>query len=113
MLPGEQGEIFDTTKNEEVVSRRAKDRIIKNKQSQLLQEQYLVQRQNQIAKLRSEAEPSVIKQIEVDVNKSLIRFRGLISDEKYFETFEHKVNEELAKLFMLPSFNEWLKEKTH
>jgi hypothetical protein len=39
------------------------------------------------------------------------KLKGVLSNSRFEEALEHAVEEKLAKLFALPTFEEWLAEK--
>jgi hypothetical protein len=77
-----------------------------------LETSYLIARRREILKLRDDVEPALIEKLRAEVEKALVRIQGLISAERFRETVQHGVDERLAELFGLPSFEEWKGRKT-
>lgn len=70
--------------------------------------EYLIYRKKEIARIRLEVEPEILKKTETEVRKALSNIAHLIGPSKLEEAVTHGVDEKLASLFGLPSYNEWL-----
>lgn len=76
-----------------------------------LEREYLVARHQEIRYLRSTIiERDLLAQLTRDVEAALVRLRGTISPTRFAEAVEHGVDEKIANLFAVPSFDDWLKE---
>ncbi len=76
-----------------------------------LKKQFSVERNKQIEEIRTEMEPTMLKNISDEVTASLANIKNIISKDRFDETVAHAVNEKIANLFALASFEEWLKER--
>ncbi|MFM1846832.1 MAG: hypothetical protein RL417_306 [Pseudomonadota bacterium] len=70
--------------------------------------EYLVARKRELVRLRETVEPDLLGKIRSDVEKALVKLKGSISPARFDQAVSHAVDEKLAKLFALPSFEEWL-----
>lgn len=70
--------------------------------------EYLVARKRELARLRETVEPDLLRKMTADVEKALVKLKGSISPSRFEQAVSHAVDEKLAKLFALPSFEEWL-----
>lgn len=86
-----------------------KELVLENpKKSENREAEYLTERKKEIAKIRSEVEIELLKKTEEDVRKALSNIAPLIGASKFEEAVRHGVDEKLASLFALPSYQEWL-----
>lgn len=69
--------------------------------------QYLVYRRKELQRIREGAETKLIEKLHTEVEHALEKLKPLISVERFKETIVHGVDEKLAKLFAVPSFEEW------
>ncbi len=74
--------------------------------------EYLVARKRELVRLRETVEPDLLQKIRSDVEKALMKLKGSISAARFDQAVNHAVDEKLAKLFALPSFEEWLLRRT-
>lgn len=56
---------------------------------------------------RLEVEPSILKELNQEAEKSLKAMRGLISEENFVKARDHQVDEKLLEMFAVASFDEW------
>lgn len=73
--------------------------------------EYLIERKRQLLELKGEMEPELLQRLSQEVEKSLAKLKGLISDERLAEAVTHAVEEKILKLFAFPTFAEWLKQR--
>ncbi len=73
--------------------------------------EYLNIRRMEVDRLLETVERRVLLGIRAEVEQSLVRVKGLISEANYEEAIQHTMEERLAKLFALPTFEEWLAER--
>jgi hypothetical protein len=94
--------------------RRAGEKSLNKQKSQAeyanQEAHYLVFRKHEIQRLREQADPSVVAEFTNKIRSALKNISGLISAEKFDLAVEHAVDEKLAKLFAVPSFEEWGKK---
>lgn len=76
-----------------------------------LEGEFLIVRKREIERLRNSMEEGVLKRLEEEVVKALSNIQSLISPEKFVDAVRHGVDEKIAKLFALPTYSEWLKQK--
>lgn len=76
-----------------------------------LESQYLVERKRQVQSLKSDIEPAILKKLTLEVEQGLMKLRGLISSDRFSEAIQHGVEEKILKLFVFPTFEEWLKRR--
>lgn len=74
--------------------------------------EYLIARKRELVRLRESVEPELLGKIRSDVEKALMKLKGSISPNRFDQAVSHAVDEKLAKLFALPSFEEWLVRRT-
>lgn len=72
-----------------------------------LKAQYLIERKQEVNRLKSEVEREMILRIRKEVELALHKLKTLISESRFQEAVEHGVEEKLAKLFAFPEFDEW------
>lgn len=65
----------------------------------------------EVTLLKSSVEPDMLRKLEEDVGKSLLKVKGLISEDRFKDTVAHGVEQKLAKLFAVSSFSEWKSNK--
>ena len=70
--------------------------------------EYLVARKRELARIRETVEPDLLRKISTDVEKALVKLKASISPSRFDQAVSHAVDEKLAKLFALPSFEEWI-----
>ncbi len=75
--------------------------------------EYLVFRKKEIKKIRESAEASMLNAIQSEVEAALYKLRGALSETRFREMIEVGVDEKLAKLFALPTLDEWLREQSN
>ena len=78
-------------------------------ESQALKAEYLTMRRRAIQQFQTEVEPDVLTRIRAEVERALVKLKGLISEARYQEAVDHGVGERLASLFAFPDFDEWVK----
>ena len=78
---------------------------------QYLQTEYLKERKRELVRLRGELEPSIVKKLESEVREALEKIKGLVTESGFEETVQHGVEEKIAKLCVIPDFDEWLKAR--
>jgi plasmid replication initiation protein len=72
--------------------------------------EYLVARRQEIRHIREViVERELLTQLTHDVEKALSKIKNQISPTRFREAVEHGVDEKLASLFAIPSFDEWMK----
>ena len=76
-----------------------------------LQTEYLKQRKREISRLRGEIEPSILQKLEGEVRIALEKIKGLVTESGFEETVQHGVDEKIAKLCVVPTFDEWLRTR--
>ncbi len=76
-----------------------------------LQSKYLIERKHRISELRNSVEESLLSKINEEVLRALSKLKGLISAPRFQEALDHGVDERLAKLFVIPDFEEWVKAR--
>ncbi|MGA1191168.1 MAG: replication initiator protein A [Bdellovibrionota bacterium] len=76
-----------------------------------LQTEYLKERKREIARLRGEVEPSILEKLEGEVRIALEKIKGLVTESGFEETVQHGIDEKIAKLCVVPSFDEWLRTR--
>ena len=76
-----------------------------------LQTEYLKQRKREISRLRGEVEPSILEKLEGEVRVALEKIKGLVTESGFEETVQHGVDEKIAKLCVVPTFDEWLRTR--
>ncbi len=76
-----------------------------------LESEYLIARKLAIKEQRDAMDLVTLRRIESEVETALLRLKGHITDQRFKETVAHGVDEKIAKLFALPSFEEWLRER--
>lgn len=72
---------------------------------------YLIERKRKIQSLRTEVDAPLLDKLKGEVESALSNVKGLISPERFNEVVDHGVDEKLARLFVLPDFEEWKKER--
>ncbi|MCB0310688.1 MAG: replication initiator protein A [Bdellovibrionales bacterium] len=108
VLPGEEPQSrfnFETTP-----SKRKSANTPRNDQ-QDLEVAYLAERKIEVARLRSEVEPELLRKLTAEVEAALSNLRGTISEHRLVQSIEHGVEERLLRLFAFPDFTEWLGSK--
>lgn len=78
---------------------------------QSMETRYLVERKQEIFRLKEEVEGDLLYKLRKEVETALVKLRGQISEQRFLEAVEHGVEERLAKLFAVPDFDEWLKRE--
>ena len=73
------------------------------------QAEYLVARRHLLDQSIASTEPRVLAAVRSEVETGLSKIRSLISAEKFVQAVDHGVEERVAKMFLLPSFEEWLR----
>lgn len=68
---------------------------------------YLVFRRKQLEEVKEKVESKLLTKLRHEVEEALKKVRGLISSQRFHETVEIGVEERLAKLFAVPTFDEW------
>jgi hypothetical protein len=76
-----------------------------------LESLYLVERKRQVQKLKEDVEPSMLKKLAQEVETGLIKLKTLLSPERFAEAVNHGVEERILKLFVFPTFEEWVKRR--
>ena len=76
-----------------------------------LQKLFWKERNNQISEIRKEIDAKFLEEVEEKARKSLSNMRKFISNENFEKAVINRVNDELASLYALSSFDEWLKER--
>lgn len=75
-----------------------------------LESEYLIARKQEIRHIREAiVEKDLLKQMTSDVEKALSKIKVQISAARFAEAVEHGVDEKLANLFAVPSFDEWMR----
>jgi hypothetical protein len=75
-----------------------------------LESEYLIARKQEIRHIRDAiVEKDLLQQLTSDVEKALSKIKAQISAARFTETVEHGVDEKLASLFAVPTFDEWVK----
>jgi hypothetical protein len=78
---------------------------------QKLELDYLVARRLEIKHIRETTiDSELLAKLTKDVESALARLRDTISAHRFREAVEHGVDEKIANLFAVPSFDEWLKD---
>ena len=77
-----------------------------------IESEYLVSRRLEIQRLRESLEPATLQKIRGEVENALFKLKGVLSEGRIKEAVEHGVDEKIAKLFAVPEFEEWLKERS-
>lgn len=72
-----------------------------------LKSQYLIERKRELLRLREGAEPALLSKLTLEVERGLSKVKQHISASRFAETVSHGVEEKLAKLYKVPSFEEW------
>lgn len=82
-----------------------------SEQRRSLERDYLVARSQEIRHIRETTiERELLAKLNRDVESALSRLRGNISPARFNEAVEHGVDEKIANLFAVPSFDEWLRD---
>lgn len=76
-----------------------------------LKSQYLTERKLEIRSLQRSVEKELLQSIKKEVTNALAKIRGLVKEDHFAEAVELGVEEKLARLFALPTFEEWLKNR--
>ena len=76
-----------------------------------LKARYLVERKQEVNRLKSEVEKELVARIRKEVEAALQKLKTLISESRFQEAVEHGIEEKLAKLFAFPEFEEWSRGK--
>lgn len=85
------------------------DRAALHRQS--LESDYLVARRLEIKHIRdTQIEKELLVSLTQEVEKALSRIRDNISPQRFAEAVEHGVDDKIASLFAVPSFDEWVKD---
>ena len=77
------------------------------KKPENLEAKYLIERKKEIERIRMEVAPELLEKTENEVRKALSNIASLIGASKLEEAVKHGVDEKLAVLFALPSYQEW------
>jgi hypothetical protein len=113
VLPGEEGRRPTQTALE---LNRDQPRAVKTvrelPQANSLESEYLVERRLEIKRLRNSLEPTSLRKMQAEVEGALMKLKGVLSDSRLQEVIQHGVDEKIAKLFAVPEFDEWVKERT-
>ena len=72
-----------------------------------LQAQYLIYRNQEISKAKKTLDRETLKTIREGVIKALDKLKSLLTESRFAEVVEHGVDEKIAKLCMLKSFEQW------
>ncbi|MCI5064563.1 replication initiator protein A [bacterium] len=70
---------------------------------------YLTFRKREIGRLTGQLEPSLQQGLEQEVRTALENIRSLVSEAGFAEAVKHGVEEKVAKLFAVPTYEEWLR----
>ncbi len=73
----------------------------------ILRSEYLIERKREILSLQSRVEKRLLSSIELEVVEALSKMRGLVTEAHFNKAVELGVEERLAKLFALPTFDQW------
>ena len=78
----------------------------RNKEEQMKQkyDQFISQ---EVQRLKKQIEPNLEEKLKKEVEEGLIKLKSIISEDRYNDTVRHGVEQKLARLFALPSFQEW------
>ncbi len=88
----------------------AKAKVAQPSVKESLESEYLIARKQEIRHIRDAiVEKDLLAQLTSDVEKALSKIKAQISAARFTETVEHGVDEKLASLFAVPSFDEWVK----
>lgn len=104
------------TPKKDAVSREAKhnghkEQERKQEAREVLFKEYLDIRAREVARLLDTVEEKVLLNIRDEAEKSLVRLKKVLSEGRYREALDHTVEERLAALFALPTFEEWFAEQ--
>ena len=75
------------------------------------QAEYLVARRHLLEQSIASTEPRVLAAMRAEVEIALCKIRGFISAEKFTQAVEHGVEDRIARMYLIPSFEEWLRAK--
>jgi hypothetical protein len=78
---------------------------------EFLYKEYLKIRSHEVTRLLDTVESQMLQNIRKEAMHSMQKLKGVLSNSRFEEALEHAVEEKLAKLFALPTFEEWLAEK--
>ncbi|MCB0329085.1 MAG: replication initiator protein A [Bdellovibrionales bacterium] len=105
-LPSDQPQQSKTQK-----SRSSKEFPKRISRPEDLELRYLTERKREISRLQGQLEPEMLKSLEQEVAEALQNIKDLVSDSGFKEAVRHGVDEKIAKLFAVPSFDEWVKSR--
>ena len=83
----------------------------KSENREQLQKVFWEERNSQIDEIRKEIDEKFLREIEEEARKSLSNMKGMISSINFEKAVTNRVNDKLASLYALSSFDEWLKER--
>ena len=83
----------------------------KSENREQLQKVFWEERNSQIDEIRKEIDEKFLLEIEEEARKSLSNMKGMISSINFEKAVTNRVNDKLASLYALSSFDEWLKER--
>lgn len=96
----------------QIPARRSLDSRVQDLDSrESVYREYLSIRAREVARLLDTVEQRVLLNIRSDAEQSIKRLEDVLSSQRYQEALDHAVEERLASLFALPTFDEWRAEK--
>lgn len=93
------------------VTFRRKEEVRAQSVRQSLESEYLVARRREILHIRqTQIENELLTSLTAEVERALAKIRENISPQRFAEAVSHGVDDKIASLFAVPTFDEWLKD---
>lgn len=113
VLPGENGKKFkqqDLYSSGEQGGVPVQPKVVESprKEQAVDQSHYLIERKTAIRSYKEQMEPSELGRITAEVERALMKLKGLISPARFEEAVLHGVEEKVAKMCNFPTFDVWL-----
>ncbi len=90
---------------------RRKEEVRAQSVRQTLESEYLIARRREILHIRAtQIEQELLTSLTAEVEKALAKIRENISPQRFAEAVAHGVDDKIASLFAVPSFDEWLRD---